>query len=105
MSFRRQFSNLCPPALIYFIISMFALVVCIMQNLGNPHGCKIGSLMIRGNPFIMIIMKVIFILFWTWVLALICRAGYVGISWFLVLGPFILMLLMASLIVQNNNMF
>jgi len=84
---------------------MFALVVCIMQNLGNPNGCKIGSLMIRGNPLLMIIMKIIFILFWTWVLALICRAGYVGISWLLILGPFILMLMMAMVIVQNKNMF
>ena len=102
MGFRRQFSNLCPPALIYFLVSMFALVVCIMQNLGNRDGCQIGSLYVRGSPMLMVVLKIIFILFWTWILSLICRAGYVGISWFLVLAPFILKLMMASLIVQNT---
>jgi hypothetical protein len=101
MSFRQQFSNLCPPALIYFVVSMFAVLVCILQNLGSKHGCKIGTMMIKGNPIIMLLFKIIFILFWTWILSLICKAGYVGISWLLILAPFILMLFMALLIIQN----
>ena len=102
MSFKHQFSNLCPPALIYFVVSMFALVVCVMQNLGNRNGCKIGSLMIKGDPLMLLICKIVFILFWTWILSLICRAGYVGISWLLILAPFIIMLLMPSLVIQNR---
>uniref|UniRef100_A0A6C0HSW1 Uncharacterized protein n=1 Tax=viral metagenome TaxID=1070528 RepID=A0A6C0HSW1_9ZZZZ len=101
MSFRHQFSNLCPPALIYFVVSMIAVLVCIMQNLGSKNGCKIGSMMIKGNPIMMLVFKIIFILFWTWILSLICKAGYVGISWLLILAPFILMLFMALLIIQN----
>ena len=102
MGFRQEFANLCPPALIYFIVSTFALVMCILQNLGSRNGCKIGLLVLRGNPLIMIIIKMIFILIWTWILSLICRAGYVNISWFLILAPFILMLIVASMVMQNS---
>lgn len=105
MGFRKQFSNLCGPALFYFLISMIAVIICILQNIGNRNGCVIGNTNIRGNTFIMFLFKIIFILFWTWVLALICRAGYVGLSWFLVLFPFILMVLISLLIIENQKLY
>ena len=104
MGFKRQFSNLCGPALFYFLVSMIAIILCILQNIGRSN-CKIGNMNIKGNKFLIFLVKIIFILFWTWVLALICRAGYRGISWFLVLFPFIMMVFLSLLIVENQKRF
>lgn len=103
MGFKREFSNLCGPALFYFLLSMIAVIICILQNLGNRNKCKIGGLNIKGNTFMIFLVKIIFILFWTWVLALICRAGYKGLSWVLVLFPFIMMFFVSLLVVQNQK--
>ena len=103
MGFKREFSNLCDPALFYFLVSMIAVILCILQNIGNRRSCKVGNMNIKGNKFVIFLVKIIFILFWTWVLSLICRAGYKGISWFLVLFPFIMMVLVSLLVVVNQR--
>lgn len=103
MGFKKQFSNLCGPALFYFLVSMISVILCILQNIGNRNKCKIGNMNIKGNKFFIFLIKIIFILFWTWVLSLICRAGYRGVSWFLVLFPFIMMVLLSLLIVENQK--
>jgi hypothetical protein len=36
-------------------------------------------------------VKVVYIMFWTWVLNLMCKDGHTGIAWFLVLLPFVLL--------------
>jgi hypothetical protein len=84
-------SNLCPPAMFYLIISFIALLMVIFQNIGNQNLLCIGNYNSRvPNTFLIIIIKALCILFWTWVLNIICKAGYRGVSWFLVLFPFIL---------------
>jgi hypothetical protein len=40
---------------------------------------------------LLFVVKLIYILFWTWILNLICKDGHSGISWLLVLVPFVLM--------------
>jgi hypothetical protein len=47
------------------------------------------------------IIKLIYILFWTWVLNLICKDGHTNISWLLVLLPFILLFVMIGLLMIN----
>lgn len=103
MGFKKQFSNLCDPALFYFLVSMIAVIICILQNIGNRSSCKVGNMNIKGNKFIIFLVKIMFILFWTWILSLICRAGYKGISWFLVLFPFIMMIFISLLVVANQK--
>lgn len=104
MGLRKQFSNLCGPALFYFLIAMISIFLCILGNIGNSHGCVVGSMTVKGSPFIIFLVKIIFVLFWTWILALICRAGYTWISWLLVLFPFIMMVLIA-LAAQSRNRY
>jgi hypothetical protein len=53
------------------------------------------------NTFTIFILKVIYVLFWTWVLNLICKDGHTGISWFLVLIPFILLFAIVLLLMVS----
>lgn len=96
--FPKKLGQLCTPALVYFVISVVALLMCMLQNLGNHNMYNLGSYSCRVPSTVMVfVLKVIYILFWTWVLNLICKSGHKGISWLLVLLPFILMFVILGL--------
>jgi hypothetical protein len=89
--------NLCTPAYVYLVISVISLVVILYQNIGNLDKYCIGvySCTVSSTAIIFII-KAIYILFWTWVLNIICRAGATTVAWFVLLLPFILMFVFIS---------
>ena len=70
-----NFSKLCTPAMIYFVLSVITLVIGVFTNF------HILSLLIKG----------LFILVWTWFLNYLCKKGYSVISWILVILPFLMM--------------
>jgi hypothetical protein len=43
----------------------------------------------------------IYVVFWTWVLNLICKAGYKWLSWVLVLAPFVLIFFIAAFVLND----
>ena len=102
MSFPKSLKELCSPAALYFIISFFSLVIILFQNLGNSNSYTIGSFSCRVPSTILVfIIKLIYILFWTWVLNLICKDGHTGISWLLVLLPWILLFVLIGMLMIN----
>lgn len=69
---------LCRPAYVYLILSLIAFVLFIaMQSTGSA-----------------IMGYVLQVMIWVFALNLICSSGYENVSWFLVLFPFIIMVLM-----------
>ena len=82
---------LCKPALVYLTISTIALIIIIFQNIGSQNKYCLGSTSCT-TPHLMAIfvMKIFYILFWTWILNLICKGGSTFIAWILVLVPLIL---------------
>ena len=103
MAFPKTLKSLCTPAYFYFVISVIALVVVLFQNLGNSNVYSLGSFTAKVPSTTMVfIVKFIYILFWTWILNLICRDGHSGIAWFLVLLPFILFFIILALIWHNQ---
>jgi len=48
------------------------------------------------------IIKVVYILFWTWILNLMCKDGYTNIAWFLVLLPFVLLFWIVGMVAMNQ---
>jgi hypothetical protein len=91
-SFPKKLKQLCTPAFIYFVISMIALFIMLLQNLTNINSYNVGCFSCQvPNTIIIFIIKLIYILFWTWVLNLICKDGHPGISWLLILLPWILL--------------
>ena len=98
----KRLKDLCSPALLYFIISMIAMVVVLFQNLGNNNSYHVGSFSCRvPNTAAVFIVKLIYVLFWTYVLNLICKDGHVGLSWLLVLLPWLLLFVMIGLLMIN----
>ena len=99
MAFPKKLKELCTPAFLYFTLSMLGVLVSVVQNLGNSRRYNLGMLTARvPSTFLVFVVKIIYILFWTWVLNLMCKDGHKEIAWFLVLIPFILLfLLMGSM--------
>ena len=102
MSFPKKIKELCAPSMVYFIISMVALALLFIQNIENTTSYHVGSFSCRvPNTMVVFIAKFIYILFWTWILNLICKDGHNEISWLLVLFPFILLFVMIGLLMLN----
>jgi hypothetical protein len=101
MAFPNKLSQLCTPSLIYFVISVIGLAMAIVQNLGNNNRYNLGSFSCEVPSCLAIfIIKVVYVLFWTWILNLMCRDGHIGIAWFLVLLPFILLAIIIGLVIK-----
>ena len=83
--------NICTPAYLYFIISFVIISAIAAQNLGNTTKYNIGTFSIHvPNVLFIFIIKLIYVLVWTFILNFFCSKGYSGISWFLFLLPLIL---------------
>jgi len=72
-----DFSKLCTPAKIYFAIAVIACLVALINGLG----------------FISVFIKLVFAFIWTFILGWLCSKVYKSLSWFLVLLPYIVILL------------
>ena len=101
-AFPKSIKDLCSPALLYFAISMIALVVVLFQNLGHSNSYHVGSFSCRvPSTAAVFIVKMIYVLFWTYILNLICKDGHVGLSWLLVLLPWLLLFVMMGILMIN----
>lgn len=90
--------DLCTPAYVYLVISGIALAVMFLQNLGNVNLYCLGSYSCEvSNTSMLFVIKLLYVLFWTWLLNIICRGGATAFAWALVLFPLVLMFLMLAM--------
>ena len=92
---------ICAPALLYLVISVIFLIYLFVQNVGNTdiYCYGNGQCSVANTP-LLFLLKAIVIAVWTWILNIICYAGYSWVSWALVLLPFfIYILLVLSLVI------
>jgi hypothetical protein len=75
----KTFKSLCTPAKIYLIIAIVAAVISLYNN------ALFGAVLLR----------LVFALIWTFILSFLCKKGYDNLSWFLVLFPYVVILLAA----------
>ena len=73
----KSFDELCSPAKLYFILAVSACIAALV------NGVKFGQ----------VVINLIIAFIWTAILSWICGKGFTGVSWFLVLVPYIIMLL------------
>jgi uncharacterized membrane protein YdjX (TVP38/TMEM64 family) len=67
-----------------------------MYALGN-FSCRVPS------TIAIFILKLVYILFWTWILNLMCKDGQQTIAWLLVLFPFILLFVILGIVMVYQN--
>lgn len=90
--------DICPPAQFYFIISVVSLVIMGYQNLGNSTLYCIGDYYCDvPNTGMVFVIKLLYVIFWTWLLNVICRGGASWFAWLIVLLPILLLFIMVSM--------
>jgi hypothetical protein len=98
---------LCTPAFIFFILSVLSIFVMIFDNVENTHHYCFGNVSCNvANTSMIFIVKILFIVFWTWFLNFICSRGYANVAWFILLFPYILLfaiLLFTAAEIRNTN--
>ena len=94
MAFPTKLKQLCTPSYVYFIISFIGLILSAIQNMGNNRRYALGTFSCPVSSCLFIFaIKIVVILFWTWVLNLMCKDGHAEVAWFLVLLPFVIFFL------------
>jgi len=73
----KEFSKLCTPAKIYFVLAVIACIIALFNGFG----------------VVAVVIKLIFAFIWTFILGWLCDKGFKALSWFLVLIPYIIILL------------
>ena len=91
--------DLCTPAFLYFILSFIPLVLIAIYNYSDKEKLCLGNFECYvGSNLSIFIFNSIYILFWTYLLDLLCKNGWVFSSWVLFLFPLILTFLFYAFI-------
>ena len=96
------YQDLCTPAKIYFTLAIIYMIgayfsINKFSNLMQANQTKLHPSMNSLNSSVqqstngISLVNILFTLFWTWVLNRLCSAGYIRVSWFLVLFPYLLL--------------
>ena len=91
--------KLCAPSKIYFFMAIILLFLSFVSDMKNKDKNKVclGKLHCENKP-LYYFMNVLFILFWTWVLNKLCNTGWIKLSWFLLLFPFFMLIILFIMI-------
>ena len=104
MKYFKDFKKLCTPASVYLFINVIIFISIAIQNFGNTTQYCVGQYKCNvPNTFSMFLFKAIYMLFWTFVLNAICKAGYKEVSWFMVLLPIILLFIIIGMVILNSG--
>ena len=99
MKIIKEINKLCQPAYLYLVLSVFSIVVMMIQNAGNSNKYCVGNFECNVPSTVMIfIFKFLYVIFWTFILHVLCQAGYKNVSWFIVLIPFIMMAILIAML-------
>jgi hypothetical protein len=82
--------SLCLPSKVYLALSLVGEIISV-----------ISPSLFMGTTRVMHLVHLVYIVFWTWILHLICRAGYKWISWVLVLAPFVAMFILFTFVLNG----
>jgi len=93
--------SLCTPAFIYILLSSIGIIIIAYQNYGNQNLYCVGNVNCPVQSTTPVfIAKILYVLFWTFVLNTLCSYGYYKLSWFILLLPFILFFIVVSVMGQ-----
>jgi hypothetical protein len=91
--------KLCTPSKIYFFLAIILLFLSFVNDMQNKDKDKVclGKLKCKNKP-LYYLMNVLFIVLWSWVLNKLCSYGWVKLSWFLLVAPFFILLVLFIMI-------
>jgi hypothetical protein len=98
--------GICKPAKFYLYLSIAGIVMSIIQNMRkfDNSNYKCGSFSVNVPSVVLIFaFKIVYILFWTYVLNLLCKDNNVRLAWLLVLFPVILLFVILGMLLLTGG--
>ena len=98
--------GLCKPSKFYLYLSLVGIIMSIIQNVQkfDNSNYKCGSFSVNVPSVLLIfIFKIVYILFWTYVLNLLCKDNNVRLAWLLVLFPVILLFVIMGMLLLTGG--
>ena len=96
--------SLCTPAFIYVVLSSIGIIILAYHNYENSNLYCVGNVKCPVQSTTpMFVAKVLYVIFWTFVLNTLCNYGYYKLSWFILLLPFIIFFIIIAIIGQFIN--
>ena len=90
-------TNLCAPSRAYLVVSLALLAAMYYQNMNNVNVYCLGTYECHvSNVTTIFIIKLLYVLFWTWILNLICESVSPNIAWFILLVPILLFFILLT---------
>ena len=102
---QNRMNSLCMPAFFYFIISVFSMIIMMVQNIveGRNVLCLGEYKCTSSSAPLVFGAEAVYILIWTKILDMLCKQGLGSISWILVFFPYILMFILIGIFMLNSG--
>jgi hypothetical protein len=86
------FNELCVPAILFLAVNFVGLLVIAIQNYGSVTTYCVGNFACNiSDIWIVFSMKVLYVLFWTWIINMFCHNDLEPVAWLLFLIPFLIL--------------
>ena len=96
--------ELCSPAMIYLVFSIRAYILSVIKNVRTANYC-IGNYECETvNRPLVFIIKFLYIIFWTWILNLLCSNGYTNVAWIFILLPIAMFFFFVILMITKDHL-
>lgn len=101
---RKIINKLCTPAFVYLLVSSISLIILMFQNADNTDTLCVGNLIcdVDSTPALFL-LNFSYIIFWTFILDSVCKAGHKQISWLLVLLPYLMSIVLLVMFMMNRG--
>jgi hypothetical protein len=101
-----KIKGLCRPASFYFYLSLVGIILSIIQNMRNFDNSryKCGSFSVVV-PSVMLIFafKILYVVFWTYIINLLCKDNNMRLAWLIVLFPIILFFVILGMLMLTGG--
>ena len=99
----RKVDDLCSPAHLYLVVSIFFLLVAMFQNYGLDKELCLGNYSCAvSNTAGLLIGQLLYVIFWTFILNALCNADHKYAAWLIVILPCLLTLILLALLFSSQ---
>lgn len=100
-----NFLKLCTPSRVYLALSLFSIVVILLENLVDTGRYCLGgySCKLDYSNMMVFVLKVLYVAVFTIILDSLCKNNYTKLAWSLLLLPYVLMFVILLGFIKLNK--
>ena len=104
--FPLKIKELCTPSRVYLYISLIGLIASFIQNMinfnNNTYKCGSYEVMVPSGLLIFF-FKLVYVIFWAYILNLICNDNNKTFAWLLVVFPILFVFVIIGILILTGG--